>query len=230
VHHRRDRVGSPDGGLTYPKAPAELLIADNGSLDGYFQGSDQQLSTNTTDGTTFFSDGSLWESIAEAQGVGGGQWGVMNELWNFPGQIWLWVYTGMCQIPALNPSNNANLDLDVGLLMILFGFLLPMSAPWIPGINRIPRWIPPPTLVDRSPSQGPPRLPRGRRKSRRTQTFASAPGTGPEGQLGACARITAVSVREVAWTSFHRPPSWGADRGGNRCLSGRVRGVGPVVA
>jgi hypothetical protein len=26
--------------------------------------------------------------------------------------------------------------------MIVFGFLLPMLAPWIPVINRIPRWIP----------------------------------------------------------------------------------------
>ena len=121
---------------------AELAIADNGSLDGYFQGSQQQLSTNTTQATMFFSDGTLWETIAEAQGVGGDQWGVMNELWNFPGQVWLWLYSGMYQIPALNPSNNANLDLDVGLLMILFGFLLPMFAPWIPIINRIPRWIP----------------------------------------------------------------------------------------
>ena len=121
---------------------AELLTADNGSLDGYFQGSDQQLSTNTTDGTMFFSDGSLWENIATAQGVAGDQWGVMNELWNFPGQVWLWLYAGMYQIPALNPSSNSNLDLDVGLLMILFGFLLPMFVPWIPGINRIPRWIP----------------------------------------------------------------------------------------
>jgi len=121
---------------------AELLIAHNGSLDGYFQGSDQQLSTNTTKGTMFFSDGSLWGTIATAQGVAGDQWGVMNELWNYPGQVWLWLYSGMYQIPALNPSNNSNLDLDVGLLMILFGFLLPMFAPWIPGINRIPRWIP----------------------------------------------------------------------------------------
>jgi hypothetical protein len=120
---------------------AELAIANNGSLDGYFQGSQQQLSTNTTMGTMFFSDSTLWGNIAEAQGVGGDQWGVMNELWNFPGQVWLWLYAGMYQIPAL-ASNNSNLDLDVGLLMILFGFLLPMFAPWIPGINRIPRWIP----------------------------------------------------------------------------------------
>jgi hypothetical protein len=120
---------------------AELAIANNGSLDGYFQGSQQQLSTDTTMGTMFLSDGTLWYTIAQAQGVAGDQWGVMNELWNFPGQVWLWLYSGMYQIPAL-ASNNANLDLDVGLLMIVFGFLLPMFAPWIPVINRIPRWIP----------------------------------------------------------------------------------------
>jgi hypothetical protein len=47
---------------------AEMAIANNCSLDGYFQGSQQQLSTNTTMGTTFFSDGTLWSTIAEAQG------------------------------------------------------------------------------------------------------------------------------------------------------------------
>jgi hypothetical protein len=87
-------------------------------------------------------DGSLWGNIATAQGVAGDQWGVMNELWNYPGQVWLWLYSGMYQIPALNPANNSNLDLDVGLLMIVLGFLLPVFAPWIPVINRIPRWIP----------------------------------------------------------------------------------------
>jgi len=121
---------------------AELAIANNGSLDGYFQGSQQQLSTNTYKASMFFGDGTLWASIAQAQGVLGSQWGVMNELWNFPGQVWLWLYSGMYQIPALNPANNHSLDLDVGVLMIVFGFLLPMFAPWIPGINRIPRWIP----------------------------------------------------------------------------------------
>jgi hypothetical protein len=113
---------------------AELVAAHNRSLDGYFQGSYQQLSTNTSMGTMFFSDGSLWGTIASG--------GVMNEVWNFPGQVWLWLYAGMYQIPWLNPSNNSNLDLDVALLMILLGFLLPMFAPWIPLVNRIPRWIP----------------------------------------------------------------------------------------
>ena len=157
---------------------AELLIAHNGSLDGYFQGSQQQLSTNTTQGTMFFSDGSLWGNIATAQGVAGDQWGVMNELWNFPGQVWLWLYAGMYQIPALNAANNSNLDLDVGLLMVVFGFLLPMFAPWIPGINRIPRWIPlykiiyrnyyhnagggnPPTRTAEEPVPAPPAPPGG---------------------------------------------------------------------
>jgi hypothetical protein len=121
---------------------AEQLIASNGSLDGYFQSSDQQLSTNTTKGAMFFGDGTLWSTVATAQGVAGNQWGVMNEVWDYPGQVWLWLYAGMYQVPALNPSGNVNLDLDVGLLMILLGFLLPMFAPWIPGINRVPRWIP----------------------------------------------------------------------------------------
>jgi hypothetical protein len=74
---------------------AELAIANNGSLDGYFQGSQQQLSTNTYMATMFFSDGTLWYTIAQAQGIVGSQWGVMNELWNFPGQVWLWLYAGM---------------------------------------------------------------------------------------------------------------------------------------
>jgi hypothetical protein len=120
---------------------AELQAAHNGSLDGYFERSQQQLSTNNYKATMFFSDGTLWSTIAMGQGIAGSQWGVMNEVWNFPGQVWLWLYSGMYQPPAL-ASNNANLDLDVGLLMIALGFLLPLFAPWIPGINRIPRLIP----------------------------------------------------------------------------------------
>jgi hypothetical protein len=121
---------------------AEMRAAHNGTLDGYFQSSQQQLSTNTYKATMFFSDGTLWSTIAQGQGIAGSQWGVMNEAWNFPGQVWLWLYSGMYQVPALDPANNSNLDLDVGLLMIALGFLLPMFAPWIPGINRIPRLIP----------------------------------------------------------------------------------------
>ena len=121
---------------------AELAIAHDGSLDGYFQSSQQQLSTNTYKETMFFGDGALWPTVATGQGVLGSQWGVMNEVWNFPGQVWLWLYSGLYQVPALSPSTNANLDLDVGLLMIVLGFLLPLFAPWIPGINRIPRWLP----------------------------------------------------------------------------------------
>ena len=121
---------------------AELRAAHNGSLDGYFQASQQQLGTDTYQATMFFSDGTLWSGIAAGQGISGAQWGVMNEVWNFPGQVWLWLYAGLYQVPALNPSSNSNLDLDVGLLMVLLGFLLPLFAPWIPGINKIPRLIP----------------------------------------------------------------------------------------
>jgi hypothetical protein len=68
---------------------AELTIAHNGSLDGYLQGSQQQLSTNTTTATMFFGDGTLWGNIATAQRVAGDEWGDMNEVWNLPSQVWL---------------------------------------------------------------------------------------------------------------------------------------------
>ena len=156
---------------------AELAIAHNGSLDGYFQGSQQQLSTNTTNATMFYSDGSLWGNIAEAQGVGGDQWGVMNELWNFPGQVWLWLYAGMYQVPVMNAANNSNLDLDVGLLMVLLGFLLPMFAPWIPVINRIPRWIPLYKIIYRQYYRGA----NGGRPPAAKPTEPAAPPTPPQG-------------------------------------------------
>ena len=87
---------------------AEMLIAHDGSLDGYFQGSQQQLSTNTTNATMFYSDGSLWGNIAEAQGVGGDQWGVMNELWNFPGQVWV----PAADVRPLDPRHQPHPPLD----------------------------------------------------------------------------------------------------------------------
>jgi hypothetical protein len=177
---------------------AELAIASNGSLDGYFQGS-QQLSTNTYLGTMFFSDGTLWATIAQAQGVLGSQWGVMNELWNFPGQVWLGLYSGMYQIPALNPPSNHNLDLDVGLLMILSGFLLPMFLPWIPVINRIPRWIPLYKIIYRTyyasmPASRPPK-PSQARHRRLRQTSRHHPDNA---QLPWCRKDRRTPVRRRA--------------------------------
>jgi len=120
---------------------AELSIARTGALDGYLASSSgTQLSTNPYKSTMFFSDGTLWSTIATGQGLTGDQYGVMNELWNYPGQFWLILYAVPYHIPAIGTSSAA--DLWVGMLIVLVGMLLQLALPWIPGLRDIPRALP----------------------------------------------------------------------------------------
>lgn len=119
---------------------AELTIARNGALDGYFATGPSQLDTNPFKATMFFSDGALWSTVATGQGLTGDQWGVMNELWNYPGQFWLILYAIPYHIPAIGSSAAA--DLWVGTLIVIVGMLLQLLLPWIPGLRDIPRALP----------------------------------------------------------------------------------------
>lgn len=119
---------------------AEMAIARSGALDGYFRNGPAEVNTNPTESTMFFSDGSLWFAIADAQGVGSEQWGVMNEIWNYPGQFWLVLYAAPYHFPAIASSTSG--DLWVGTIVIVVGMLLQLLLPWIPGLRDIPRLIP----------------------------------------------------------------------------------------
>ncbi|MEO6879817.1 MAG: hypothetical protein ABI181_02565 [Mycobacteriaceae bacterium] len=119
---------------------AELTIALNGSLDGYLRGGAAQINTNPYKATIFYSDGTLWSTVALGQGLTGDQWGVMNELWNFPGQFWLVLYAIPYHIPAI--ASSASADLWVGTLIVIVGMLLQLLLPWVPGLRDIPRLIP----------------------------------------------------------------------------------------
>jgi hypothetical protein len=119
---------------------AEMNIALNGSLDGYLLGSPSQINTDPTKATMFYSDGAVWSQVAAGQGLTGDQWGVMNELWNYPGQFWLILYAIPYHIPAIGSSPAA--DLWVGTLLVIVGMLLQLLLPWIPGLRSIPRLIP----------------------------------------------------------------------------------------
>lgn len=119
---------------------AELKIASNGSLDGYLATGRNQLATDATKATLFYSDGQVWSQVASGQGITGDQWGVMNELWNFPGQFWLVLYAIPYHIPAI--ASSAAADLWVGTLIVVIGILAQLLLPWIPGLRDIPRAIP----------------------------------------------------------------------------------------
>ncbi len=140
VENGQITVAAGDYGPVPVIVQAELNIALNGSLDGYLNSEGGQVSTNPTKATMFYSDGAVWSQVATGQGITGSQWGVMNELWNYPGQFWLILYAVPYHIPAIASSTSA--DLWVGTLLVIVGMLMQLFLPWIPWVRDIPRLIP----------------------------------------------------------------------------------------
>jgi hypothetical protein len=116
-----------------------LSLAQSGGLDGALLTSNQFYQTDYTKPLLFMADGGLLAERAEAQHLLGDQWGMMNETGSYPGQTWLWLYTLWYQIEPVKSSRNA--DIQVMLIMAVLSLLF-ICIPFLPVINRIPRWIP----------------------------------------------------------------------------------------
>jgi len=114
-------------------------LAQSGGLEGGLVSSSEFFQTDYTKPLLFMADGGLLAERAEGQHLLGEQWGLMNETGSFPGQPWLWLYALWYQVEPFKSSSNADIDvlLVMGLLSLAF-----ISIPFIPVINRIPRWIP----------------------------------------------------------------------------------------
>jgi hypothetical protein len=63
---------------------------------------------------------------------------MMNEVGNYPGQPWMWLYTFWYQVKPFSTSENA--DAQVWALMMVLTLALAL-VPFIPGIRSIPRWV-----------------------------------------------------------------------------------------
>jgi hypothetical protein len=74
-----------------------------------------------------------------ADNLGGDQWGMMNEVGNYPGQPWMWLYTFWYQVKPFSTSGNAD-ALVWGLMVVLTIGLV--FVPFIPGLRSVPRLIP----------------------------------------------------------------------------------------
>jgi hypothetical protein len=116
-----------------------LSLAQSGALDGDLLTSKQFFQTDYTKPLLFMADGGLLEERAEAQHLLGEQWGMMNETGSYPGQAWLWLYALWYQIEPFKSSENA--DILVMLIMTVLSLAF-ICVPFIPVVNRIPRWIP----------------------------------------------------------------------------------------
>ena len=116
-----------------------LALAQSGGLDGSLSSSKQFFQTDYTKPLLFMADGGLLAERAEQQHLLGDQWGMMNETGSYPGQAWLWLYALWYQVEPFKSSENADI-----LVMMIMGVLSLafICIPFIPVINRIPRWIP----------------------------------------------------------------------------------------
>jgi hypothetical protein len=123
---------------------AFLRLAGSGGLEGALSSSGTFYGGDQTRTMLLLSDGAYLEDQAVADHLGGDQWGMMNEVGNYPGQPWMWLYTFWYQVKPFSTSENA--DAQIWLLMMTLTLAL-MFIPWIPGLRDIPRWIPVHRLV-----------------------------------------------------------------------------------
>jgi hypothetical protein len=116
-----------------------LALAQSGGVDGSLLTSNQFFQTDYTKPLLLMSDGGLLAERAEAQHLLGKQWGLMNETGSYPGQPWLWLYALWYQVEPMKTSPNADIQvlLITGVLTLAF-----ICIPFIPIVNRLPRWIP----------------------------------------------------------------------------------------
>ncbi len=123
-----------------PTMMASLLsLAQSGGLDGVLLTSKQFFQTDYTKPLLFMADGGLLEKRAEGQHLLGEQWGMMNETGSYPGQPWLWLYALWYQVEPFKASENADILVMLVMSVLSLAFI---CVPFIPVVNRIPRWIP----------------------------------------------------------------------------------------
>jgi len=110
-------------------------LASSGGLEGSLTSSATFYGSDQTRAMLLLSDGAYLEDQAVADHLGGDQWGMMNEVGNYPGQPWMWLYTFWYQVKPFSTSENA----DAQIWMLMMGLtLVLMFLPWIPGLRSIP--------------------------------------------------------------------------------------------
>jgi hypothetical protein len=133
------QVASGSYGPVPELAAAFLNLARSGGLEGSLASNGNFYGGDQTRTMLLLTDGAYLEDSAVADHLGGDQWGMMNEVGNYPGQPWMWLYTFWYQVKPFSTSENA--DAQVWLLMMVLTLAL-MFLPWIPGLREIPRLVP----------------------------------------------------------------------------------------
>jgi hypothetical protein len=133
------RVPSGDYGPVPTLMNGMLDLGRAGLLEGALESSDKLPYTlDFTRSLLYFQD-DVYAGVAEKLDLLGEQWGISHETGRYPGAWWLWPYTFFYQVRPMSSSDSA--DLQVSGIMIGV-FLLLLLLPFIPVLNRVPRWVP----------------------------------------------------------------------------------------
>jgi hypothetical protein len=132
-------VPRADSGPVAPMMTALLGMARSGALDGALVTKSGFYNDDYTKPLLLLGDGSYLSDRASQQHLWGDQWGMMNEVGNYPGQAWLWLYTTWYQVPPFNTSANAD-ALIWGIMAVLTAVLV--FVPFIPGVRSLPKVLP----------------------------------------------------------------------------------------
>jgi hypothetical protein len=147
------KVEAGDYGPVPALATGLLALAANGGLDAQLVGTTSGFyATDYSRPILFLGDSGQLDGLATDQHLQGGQWGMMNETGNYPGQAWLWLFSFWYQIPPFTTEGSAwadNADVIIMVLMALLSLLLIM-VPFVPGLRSIPVKIPIYRLIWRS--------------------------------------------------------------------------------
>ena len=136
------RVVVPPG--DYGPVPAlmngMLRLGRSGLLTGALEAGQRHPYALDLSRALLFFQGSVDHAVARSLNMTGNRWGISHETGPYPGAWWLWPYTFLYQVPPMASSPNG--DLQVVLIVLLALVLLPLFLPFVPVLNRIPRWIP----------------------------------------------------------------------------------------
>ncbi len=140
AHVASGRVGLPPGpyGPLPAMMDAYLALARTGALEAVINLNGGVYQTDFTRALLLLQDEPL-QSVASRQHLLGTEWGMMKEPGNYPGAVWLWLYTMLYQVPpwATSPAADLMVGLTVGLATLVL-----LLVPWIPGLRDIPYAVP----------------------------------------------------------------------------------------
>ena len=132
------QVPSGDYGPVGTLMDGMLDLGRAGLLEGALESSARlPFTLDFTRSVLFFQD-DVDHDVARTLDMLDRQWGITHETGPYPGAWWLWLYTFLYQIPPMSTSHDV--DLQVGLIATALLLVL-LFTPFVPILNRLPRWL-----------------------------------------------------------------------------------------